>query len=103
MNTTIIIDNTLAIILGIGILALLFICVLAALKYLFSIKKQESNTQPDCSSSNLEPKTKTVTNNEDPFSQFANRQQVIAAISAAIAVYSGKSIEGLRIVSVKKL
>ena len=38
-----------------------------------------------------------------PAAEIANKQEFVAAVSAAIAEYSGKDMEGLRIISIKRI
>ncbi len=75
----------------IGLICLIIICSVMAL--FFKGKKAEEKKQPSAAAN--------VSGSSKP--DIKNRQEFVAAVSAAIAEYSGNDINRMRIVSIKKL
>ncbi len=83
--------------LGICILVVGLINLILAGKIIGRLKPAEDSSESDINNDQL-PAVQPVTSQEIP-----NRQEFVAAVSAAIAESMGKDISAIRILSIKKM
>lgn len=91
------ISNTFVVVLGISVVFIGLICIVLLCKIVSAIcmLSERKKTEPDVTVS----AAKATTTNEP----IQNRQEIIAAVSAAVAEELGTDISAIRILSFKKI
>lgn len=93
-------SNWFVVAMGIGTVFVGLICIIFITKIMSFFCRGLVQNKPE---EKIAPKAPVASAPAAAPAEIANKQEFVAAVSAAIAEHSGKDMEGIRIVSIKRI